>query len=125
MKRPQHLRRRETLTTQVKLIQRKLSLLTLADNFKSVSEPCRVIGVSRQHLYDTKEADSKGANEALRNLSRCKPNIKNRIAVRLRKLALDLQAPAMGQGGVANELRMRRIILSLAGVWCVWHRQGR
>ena len=37
------------MTTQEKLVRRKMSLLELAEYLKSVSEACRVMGVSRQH----------------------------------------------------------------------------
>ena len=114
------------MTTQEKLIQRKLSLLDLADYLQNVSAACRVMGVSRQHFYDIKQAVSEGGLEALRERSRRKPNLRNRTAPETEAavLALALEEPAMGQVRVANELRKRGIILSPAGVRCVWQRHG-
>ena len=44
------------MTTQEKLIKRKLSVLELAEYLTNVSQACRINGVSRQHFYDIKEA---------------------------------------------------------------------
>ena len=41
------------MTTQDKLVKRKLSLLELAEFLKNVSQACKINGVSRQHFYDT------------------------------------------------------------------------
>ena len=43
------------MTTQEKLIKRKLSLLELAEYLKNVSQACKINGVSRQHFYDIKK----------------------------------------------------------------------
>ena len=40
------------MTTQEKLVNRKLSLLELAEFLKNVSQACKINGVSRQHFYD-------------------------------------------------------------------------
>lgn len=114
------------MTTQEKLIQRKLSVLDLAEYLQNVSQACRVMGVSRQHFYDIKQAVAEGGLEALREKSRRKPNIRNRTAPATEEavLAIALEEPALGQVRVANELRKRGIILSAAGVRCVWQRHG-
>jgi len=44
------------MTTQEKLVKRKLSIIELADFLKNVSQACRINGVSRQHFYDIKKA---------------------------------------------------------------------
>jgi hypothetical protein len=38
------------MTTQEKLVNRKLSIIELAEFLKNVSQACRINGVSRQHL---------------------------------------------------------------------------
>ena len=53
------------MTTHEKLIHRKQSLLELAEYLKNVSVACRVMGVSRQHFYDIKQAYEEGGVEAL------------------------------------------------------------
>jgi hypothetical protein len=44
------------MTTQEKLISRKLTLIELAEFLKNVSQACKIQGVSRQHFYDIKKA---------------------------------------------------------------------
>ncbi len=44
------------MTTQQKLVQKKLSLLELGEYLQNVSEACRIHGCSRQHFYDIKKA---------------------------------------------------------------------
>ena len=44
------------MTTQEKLIKRKLSIIELAEFLKNVSQACKIHGVSRQHFYDIKKA---------------------------------------------------------------------
>ncbi len=112
------------MTTQEKLIQGKLSLLELADYLKNVSEACRVMGVSRQHFYDIKQAFETGGIEALREKNRQKPNFRNRAPAHVEEAVCGfaLEQPAYGQVRVANELKKRGITVSAAGVRCIWLR---
>ncbi len=114
------------MTTQEKLIHRKQSLLELAEYLTNVSAACRVMGVSRQHFYDIKQAYEDGGVEALREKSRRTPNLRNRTAAATEAVVVELAVaePALGQVRVANELRKRGIELSPAGVRCVWLRHG-
>jgi transposase InsO family protein len=84
------------------------------------------MGVSRQHFYDIKQAVAAGGMEALREQTRRKPNPRNRAAPELEAAVLELAVaePALGQVRVANELRKRGIVLSPAGVRCIWLRHG-
>jgi hypothetical protein len=68
------------MTTEAKLIQRKLSLLELAEFLKNVSEACRIHGCSRQHFYDIKQSYESQGIEGLKERTRRKPCIKNRVA---------------------------------------------
>ena len=43
------------MTTQDKLVRRKLSLIELAEFLKNVSQACKINSVSRQHFYDIKK----------------------------------------------------------------------
>lgn len=43
------------MTTQDKLINRKLTLIELAEFLKNVSQACKIHGVSRQHFYYIKK----------------------------------------------------------------------
>ncbi len=112
------------MTTQEKLIHSKLNLLDLAEYLKNVSEACRVMGVSRQHFYDIKQAFEEGGIEALRDKNRRKPNFPNRAPAHVEEAvcAFAVEQPAYGQVRVANELRKRGIEVSAAGVRCIWLR---
>jgi len=61
---------------------------------------------------------------ALKEISRRKPCIKNRIEEHIEKAVVELavEKPALGQVRVANELAKRAILVSPAGVRCVWLR---
>ena len=48
------------MTREEKLIQRKMSLLELAEVLANVSQACRIGGISRQHFYDIKTAYEQG-----------------------------------------------------------------
>ena len=61
------------MTTQEKLIKRKLNILDLAEYLKNVSEACKVSGVSRQHFYDIKMAYEEHGLDGLKEKSRRKP----------------------------------------------------
>ena len=68
------------MTTDEKLIKNKLGLLQLAAYLKSVSEACRVMGCRRDTFYRIKKAHEEGGIEALRETSRRRPNLRNRVA---------------------------------------------
>ena len=68
------------MTTQQKLVRRKLSLLELAEYLNNVSQACKINGVSRQHFYDIKKAYDEHGPEGLVEKTRKKPCLKNRVA---------------------------------------------
>ena len=68
------------MTTQEKLINRKLSLLELGEFLNNVSQACKINGVSRQHFYDIKKAYEEHGLEGLKEKTRRKPCLKNRLA---------------------------------------------
>lgn len=53
------------MTQSQNLVRAKLSLLELGSLLNIVSEACRVMGVSRQHFYDIKQAYETGGIAAL------------------------------------------------------------
>jgi len=101
-----------------------MSLLELAEYLQNVSEACKVMGVSRQHFYDIKQAYEEGGIEALQEKSRRKPNLKNRVAPETEEAVVRIaeEFPAYGQVRAANELRQQGVMISAAGVRCVWQR---
>jgi len=112
------------MTTQEELIKRKLTLLELAEYLKNVSQACKINGVSRQHFYDIKKAYEEQGIEGLKEKSRRKPCLRNRVAPELEEAVLEmaLEYPAYGQARASNELRKRGILVSGGGVRSIWQR---
>lgn len=101
------------MTTQEKLIKRKLSILELAEYLKNVSQACKINGVSRQHFYDIKKAYDEHGIEGLKEKSRRKPCHKNRVAPEVEGAVVNMayEYPAYGQARAANELRKNGILV--------------
>jgi transposase len=114
------------MTTQEKLVRRKQSLLELAEYLQNISQACKISGVSRQHFYDIKKAYDEHGLEGLREKSRRKPCIKNRVVPEVEEAVVSMayEYPAYGQTRVANELRKRGMLVSVGGIRSIWVRHG-
>ena len=114
------------MTTAEKLIKNKLGLLQLANYLQNVSEACRVMGYSRDTFYRVKNAYDEGGIEALKEKSRRKPNIRNRVSEDIEKAVIELvfEYPAFGQKRASDTLRQRGVFISAAGVRSVWLRHN-
>jgi len=112
------------MTTQEKLIKTKLGLLELARQWGNVSQACRVMGYRRDSFYRFQDLYGQGGAGALREISRRKPIVKNRVAAQIEDAvcAMAVAQPAWGQMRVANELLKRGLVISQGGVRCVWQR---
>jgi hypothetical protein len=104
------------MTTQDKLVRRKLSLLELAEFLKNVSQACKINGVSRQHFYDIKKAYDEHGIEGLKEKTRQRPCIKNRVAPEVEDAVVKMayEYPAYGQLRASNELRKAGILYPVA-----------
>ena len=111
-------------TYQEKIIKPRLGLLQLAEALGNVSQACRVMGYSRDTFYRYKELHEQGGEEALYEMTRRKPCIKNRVPSNIEDAVVNIaiEFPAYGQERAANELRKKGIIISGGGVRSVWLR---
>lgn len=112
------------MKTETKVIKTKLGLLNLAEQLGNVSQACKIFGYSRDSFYRYKELYDQGGELALQELSRKRPNPKNRIAPEIeeRVVSFAFENPAYGQQRASNELKKEGLFISPAGIRCVWLR---
>lgn len=114
------------MTTQERIVKNKMSLLDLAEYLHNVSEACKIYGVSRQHFYDIKKAYEEEGLEGLKDKTRRKPCIKNRVAPEVEEavLRMAIEQPAYGQLRASNELSKQGVLVSAGGVRSIWLRHN-
>ncbi len=92
------------MNLESKLIKSKLGLLQLAEQLGNVSTACKYLGYSRDTFYRYKELFEEGGETALKELSRKKPNIKNRTPLEIEEQVVNfaIEYPAFGQSRVSQ-----------------------
>jgi len=113
------------MTTQQKLIKSKRNLLELGSYLGNVSEACRTLGYSRDTFYRLKKRYEESGLDGLREISRRKPNPKNRVPEEIEQAVVDLavEFPAFGQvRAAAKLLELKGYRLSPAGIRGIWGR---
>lgn len=107
-----------------KVIKPKLGLMELAKQLGNVSQACNIMGYSRDSFYRFKKLYETGGEEALQDLSKHKPNPKNRVPEHIEEAVVSyaIENPAYGQLRASNELVKRGVMVSSSGVRSVWLR---
>lgn len=113
-----------TTISERKVIKGKVGLLELAKQLGNVSQACKIMGYSRDSFYRFRDLYETGGDMALAEMSKSRPNLKNRVAPEVEQAVVELgvEQPAWGQVRASNELKKRGIEISPFGVRSVWLR---
>jgi transposase InsO family protein len=107
-----------------KVIKPKLGLIELSKQLGNVSQACKIMGYSRDSFYRFKALYETGGDEALADMNRRKPVVKNRVPDYIEQAVIELaiENPALGQLRASQTLQQQGIIVSSSGVRSIWMR---
>ena len=107
-------------------VDRKLTLLELAQHCGNVSLACKTLGFSRDSFYRFRDLFKEGGTEALARTDRQKSNLKNRVDVNIERevISMSVSFPSWGQARIARELTERGVAISPSGVRSIWKRHS-
>lgn len=117
----------DIMTTEEKVVRRKLSMLELATELNNVSKACKVMGYSRQQFYEIKRNyQIHGIDGLIDRIPGAKGPHPNRVNEKIEKTILDysLNFPTHGPLRVAQELTLKGTPVSSGGVRGVWSRHN-
>ena len=109
---------------QRKIIKARVGVLELAKQLGNGSAACKGMGYSRDTFYRYQQLYEQGGEEALLDVSKKKPILKNRVAPEVERAACEIaiEEPAYGQVRASNELRKKGIFVSPGGIRSIWMR---
>jgi transposase InsO family protein len=114
------------MTAEKKIAQRKMTLLQLAEQLRSVSEACRRRGVSRSQFYEYKRAFQEEGFQGLMDRPPIPKTFVNETPVEVKEkiLSLSIAHPSWGQARVSDQLRLEGISVSPGTVRNIWIKEG-
>lgn len=115
------------MTTQEKIVRRKLSLLELAKDLGNVSKACKLLGYSREQFYEIRRNfQTFGSEGLIDRLPGARNPHPNRVSEEVENAVLDLSLkfPTQGPVRIAQYLTLQGIQVSSGGVRGVWSRHN-